>query len=302
MNEKPLISIIIPTYNHSYFLKKCLESVINQTFLRWEAIIINNFSNDNTIDTVKKFNDGRIRLINFRNHGIIAASRNKGIELALGKYIAFLDSDDWWYKNKLSMAFSYLKDADIVYHDLEIVTPKGKKQWRNLRSRQLKKPIFLDLMTAHRTVLFNSSVVVKKDIINQVGNLCEEKKLAGAEDSDLWLKISRMTDNFKHIPFFLGAYWQGDSNFTEISEKQIERITELHKRHVGYLTFDAQKKSTLSLYYAIGRCYQGMGESKTALNYFKKSVKSSNIRIKLASILCIAVVCFFGITMFFKEK
>ena len=97
MNKIPAVSIVIPTYNHGYFLKKCLQSVIDQTLTDWEAIVINNFSEDNTIDVVNSFHDPRIHLVNFKNNGIIAASRNEGIKISNADLIAFLDSDDSWY-------------------------------------------------------------------------------------------------------------------------------------------------------------------------------------------------------------
>jgi len=96
MNKTPVVSIVIPTYNHEHFLKKCLQSVVDQTFTNWEAIVVNNFSEDNTIAVVNSFHDPRIHLVNFKNNGIIAASRNKGIKLSRADLIAFLDSDDIW--------------------------------------------------------------------------------------------------------------------------------------------------------------------------------------------------------------
>ena len=98
---EPTVCVIVPTYNHAPLLKKALESLIAQTFTDWEVVVINNFSGDDTIQIVESFNDSRIRITNFRNSGVIAASRNEGLRLAKGKYIAFLDSDDLWYPNKL---------------------------------------------------------------------------------------------------------------------------------------------------------------------------------------------------------
>ena len=79
----PAISIVIPTYNHAEYLQQALQSVIDQTFHDWEAIIVNNFSDDATLQIIEQFNEPRFRVINFRNHGIIAASRNEGIRNSL---------------------------------------------------------------------------------------------------------------------------------------------------------------------------------------------------------------------------
>ena len=104
MNEV-LFSIILPTYDRSNLIKTAIESVINQEYKNWELIIIDNYSKDNTEELVKNFSDKRIIFIKFKNNGIIAKSRNYGVKLAKGDYIAFLDSDDWWYPQKLKAIF-----------------------------------------------------------------------------------------------------------------------------------------------------------------------------------------------------
>ena len=283
-SSKPLVSVIIPTYNHAHFLKKCLQSVVDQSFSDWEALVINNFSEDHTIDIVKSFGDTRIHLVNFRNNGIIAASRNEGLRLARGEIIAFLDSDDWWYPNKLDLAVKYLEGANVVYHDLIIHNQKGRNIFRKLRARRLKKPVFVDLMTS-KTVLFNSSVVARKSIINRVGNLSEDESLVGAEDSDLWLKIARVTDKFVYIPKSLGAYWTGGGNVTEVSEKQIERAKSLYNRHFSELKPNDRKEAELFMSYSIGRIKQKLGFKQEAKSYFRHAMKSKNIQLKLKSII-----------------
>ena len=72
-NRSPRVTVVIPTYNQADFLRLCLRSIIDQSESDWEAIVINNFSDDDTENVVSSFNDDRITLINFRNHGVIAA-------------------------------------------------------------------------------------------------------------------------------------------------------------------------------------------------------------------------------------
>ena len=93
MNSKliPIVSIIIPTYNHAKFISKALQSIIDQTFKKWEAIIIDNNSTDDTDKILKKFSDNRIKCLKINNNGVIAKSRNLGIKSAKGEWIAFLD-------------------------------------------------------------------------------------------------------------------------------------------------------------------------------------------------------------------
>ena len=79
----------MPTYNQANFIKAAIQSVLDQTFEDWELIIVNNYSSDETIKVISNFGDDRIKVINFRNNGIIAASRNRAAMDASGNYLAF---------------------------------------------------------------------------------------------------------------------------------------------------------------------------------------------------------------------
>ena len=93
MND--LISVIVPAYNAEAFIERCLNSLLRQTYENLEIICINDASTDNTAQTVKKINDPRIRLINNEQNLGISLTRNRGMEIARGKYIGFIDSDDF---------------------------------------------------------------------------------------------------------------------------------------------------------------------------------------------------------------
>ena len=99
MSQKK-VSIIIPTSNRIKELRKALESVFHQTYKNWEIVIIDNYSNDGTDEYIRNLNEKRVIYKKYKNEGIIGASRNKGINYSEGFYLAFLDSDDWWEKNK----------------------------------------------------------------------------------------------------------------------------------------------------------------------------------------------------------
>ena len=121
-NSHQLVSIVIPTYNRKSDLIRAIDSVISQSYTNWELIIVDNNSIDGTIDYINSLNNSRIKLVSVSNNGLIAYSRNKGIENSNGTYIAFLDSDDWWEYNKLEMSIKYFdQNVDLVYHDLYIV-------------------------------------------------------------------------------------------------------------------------------------------------------------------------------------
>ena len=299
-SEQPLVSVIMPTYNHAKFIGKAIDSVLSQTYKNFELIIIDNYSEDYTEKIVASYEDDRIIYLKFRNNGIIAASRNHGIRHSHGEYIAFLDSDDWWYPEKLKVVADYFQEADIIYHNLDIYTPRGKKYFKRIKGRTLTSPPFVDLMI-NGGALVNSGVVIKKSVINRVGGLSEEKSLVAAEDSDLWLRISTVTDKFTYIPKSLGAYWMWEGNATEISEKQISRVKVLSDKHISFLDSEDRRQHEMLLSYTIGRIKQKMGYHDDALELFKVSIKSNNLKIKLKS-LCLIVLIYVSALQLFKVK
>ena len=94
-------SIIIPNYNSSKWLKTCLESILEQTYTNYELIIVDDMSEDNSVDIIKQYDDERIKLIENKEKRFNGGSRNVGIDNATGDYILFLDCDDWLYDNKV---------------------------------------------------------------------------------------------------------------------------------------------------------------------------------------------------------
>jgi len=96
----PLVSVIIPAYNAENYIEKAIQSVLEQTYPNFEVIVIDDNSTDRTVDVVREFRDERIKLlVNEQNMGP-SYSRNRGIIEAKGEWIALLDSDDWWDKDR----------------------------------------------------------------------------------------------------------------------------------------------------------------------------------------------------------
>ena len=116
MNNPVLLSIIIPIYNKSKYIAKCLSSIIRQSYGCFEIIIINDGSTDDSEDVIQKFQimDERIKLYSYSNGGVSVA-RNRGISMAQGKYIMFIDADDWIESGYLQRIMVYVErsDADI---------------------------------------------------------------------------------------------------------------------------------------------------------------------------------------------
>ena len=267
----PLVSIIIPTYNRAEDLKRALQSVFDQTFTDWEVLVVDNHSIDETDSVIRSFNDPKIKLFKVHNEGVVAVSRNLGLKHALGEYIAFLDSDDWWLPKKLEESVKYInRGADVVYHDLFWVTkPDQSFYWRRTRGRKLKSPVFYDLMI-NGTTLPNSSVVVRKKLLNAINGLSEDKDMVGAEDYDAWLRIAKETERFQKIPQTLGFYWAGGGNISN-PDRNLKFYTALEKRYASTIQGLEIQRNNYWLNYARGRAYFSLKDYERAKQYLSLS-------------------------------
>lgn len=125
-----LVSIIMPSYNTGAFIKKAIQSVLNQSYKNWELIIVDDCSTDNTEEVVLPFlNDQRIRYIKNEKNSGAAVSRNRALREAKGKWIAFLDSDDLWLPEKLEKQVLFMKKNGYYfsYTNYEEINEDGKK-------------------------------------------------------------------------------------------------------------------------------------------------------------------------------
>jgi glycosyltransferase involved in cell wall biosynthesis len=233
IKQQILISIILPTFNHAKFLKKAIESVINQSYINWELIIIDNNSTDETFEIVNSYSDPRIIYSKINNDGVIAASRNQGIRLSNGSWIAFLDSDDWWNNNKLSRSVEYINEGkfDLIYHDLFLVNKPNQQSFKRLaRSRNLYSPIFEDLLL-NGNGISNSSVIVRKDLLEEIGLIsCDTNKITW-EDYDCWLRISKKTNRFYYIKETLGYYWAAGGNMTN-PDQDLKNAKSIYDKYI----------------------------------------------------------------------
>lgn len=112
-----LISIITPSYNSKRFIKETIDSVLSQTYQNWEMIIVDDCSDDNSVNYIRNLikNDSRIKLITLEKNLGAAEARNKALEVAKGRYIAFLDSDDVWYPNKLEKQIAFMQKNNYAF-------------------------------------------------------------------------------------------------------------------------------------------------------------------------------------------
>ena len=140
MNTKPLISVVIPTYNYEEYIELCIESVLSQTYRNFEILVVDDGSTDETPKILNQFGT-KIIAIRTRNFGACIA-RNVGLNSASGEFIAFLDSDDYWKPDFLEKLFlqGQLLNADLVYCDMLSIdeSTKNKELVKSVRKVDLK--------------------------------------------------------------------------------------------------------------------------------------------------------------------
>ena len=111
----PFVSIIVPNYNKSHFLKRCIDSILAQTYPNFEIIIVDNRSTDDSIELLSSITDNRLQIYFIDNEGIIARSRNLGVTLSKFDLIAFCDSDDFWLPTKLESQIRSLTTLTNIF-------------------------------------------------------------------------------------------------------------------------------------------------------------------------------------------
>ena len=251
-NATPLVSVVIPTYNHARYLRRALQSVIDQNYTNWEIIVIDNHSKDSTDEVMAGFADPRITYLKIYNNGVIAASRNAGIREAKGEWIAFLDSDDWWTAHKLKTCCESINDkVDLIYHDLRIVTEQFRLSRRKIiKSWQVKPPVLIALLLNTNPIV-NSSVVVRKNLLEKIGCINESVGMIASEDYNTWLRIAQLTDRFVYLPRILGYYLTHNQS---ISQKDMSIPGRVAVAEFIHLLDDQQKNKLESNFrYTRGR-------------------------------------------------
>ena len=256
MATEPLVSVIIPTYNQARFLGECLASLLAQTHARWEAIIINNFSTDDTLAVVGRYADERIRLINFKNNGIIAASRNQGLRAARGEYIAFLDSDDLWFPDKLERQLKAFNNDPSVH----MIATNGC--WFTdvtKRRRYIYRTVLNKRISFRAELLFNrfinSAVMLRRGLLDTAGYLSEDPLIAGSEDYEYWLRVLHQNDSsglFLATPLALirehgsntsASFYGGDTTIVD----KISKIYEGYQQSEPQLIARARMRITVNM-------------------------------------------------------
>jgi glycosyltransferase involved in cell wall biosynthesis len=184
--NKPLVTVIIPTYNRGWVVQEAIDSVLDQDFPDYELIVVDDGSDDNTPAILAAYGK-KFTVLDQSNRGVSAA-RNRGIAAAAGQLIAFLDSDDQWLPQKLSTQVNFFQDNPdaFVNQTQEHWIRNGVRVNPKKRHHKFSGMIFEQSLAL--CLVSPSAVMIKKNLFDVVGIF--DESLAACEDYDLWLRIS----------------------------------------------------------------------------------------------------------------
>lgn len=186
--KEELVSIIMPSYNTGKFIQETIDSVINQTYDNWELIIVDDCSSDNTDEIVKSIKDDRIFYLKNKKNSGAAVSRNKALKMAKGKWIAFLDSDDLWKKDKLEKQIKFMKNNNyhFSYTNYIEIDEESKPNGKRITGpkRITKKGMANYCWPGCLTVMYDAEKI----------GLIQIENIKKNNDYAMWLKISKKVD------------------------------------------------------------------------------------------------------------
>jgi glycosyltransferase involved in cell wall biosynthesis len=226
-----LVSIVVHYYQCKDYIFQSVNSVINQTYKNWELIIIDDENSENSKSLLNKIKikHKNIKIYSTRFNVGVGFARNLGIKKSKGRFVAFLDSDDYWHKNKLKKQINFLrkKNADICYtgysafYNNEVVYSPVTPLFMNYYNFSKECPICC------------SSVLIKRKILNRF----KFKNYKTKEDYELWLRITQNKINFLGLNEYLTFYRIRKNNLSSFQLSKIINAFKIYKKYYGFKPF-----------------------------------------------------------------
>ncbi len=248
-NKKPVVSVVIPTYNRAHLIGQAIQTVLNQTFQNIEIIIVDDASTDNTEEIVASLKDERILYLRHEKNLGAPAARNTGIKAAKGEYIAFQDSDDEWHPEKLEKQMRVFEasppEVGVVYTAfLRIVNDKKEYipyPWVTQKEGDIHKELLKG------SFITTPSIIVRKVCFEKTGMF--DECLPRLQDWELVIRLSK----YYHFGFvnkpLLTSYFTLDS-ISDSEKARIQALKIIIAKHLN--NFLEEKETLLNYYYGIG--------------------------------------------------
>ena len=273
----PKVSIITSAYNSAAFIRTTIDSVLGQMFTDYEYIIVDDGSTDTTASIIKSYVQNFPKTIKYihQANGGPAKARNRGIEEARGEYIALIDADDAWFPDRLAQGVKFLDEnpgVALVHSQIVQIDEQGQRLPKQERDpRGLSGRIFFSLIL-RKAHIACPTVLFRKKLLEKIGLFDEAPQCIGAEDRDLWLRLTREFP-VHFINQELGYYRVHAAGLSQNSERMLaNKIYVINK--------NTQKPGEIILKQrALGRLYKEIGDEyligknfSTARSYYCKSI------------------------------
>lgn len=276
-----MISVVIPTYNKEKSITKTVESILEQDYMDFEIIIVDDCSSDDTVRIVENAFWGKIRLIKLEKNSGANTARNKGVLEARGNYIAFMDSDDVWDKSKLSHCMKYIQetDADVIFHGYRRIFPNGREEILphydlNMKDNKLKA-ILWENCVATPTMLGKSEIFSK---------ILFDEEMPKFQDWELAIRLADNC-NLRFLNETLLTAYVENNGLTMNMGNAIMALERIMKKNEG--VFKSDNKLSAKYYMLMGdfsdRCNDGNIKSYP---YYKTAYQLNPIfRLRIKKVL-----------------
>jgi glycosyltransferase involved in cell wall biosynthesis len=255
----------MPTYNRAEFVGPAIESVLNQTMGDFELLVVDDASTDHTEAAVSRFGDSRVKYVRQPRNGGDAASRNAGIELSRGRYVAFLDDDDSWVPEKLAWQieeFSRAERVGFVYGWRETLYSET--------GRSSILPLSGDVETHLRWFrITTSAVMVSREALDAAGKF--DEAMPCASDYDLWIRIWRLHFDFRVIARPLVRYAVHGAALSDNVRKVVIGEEMLLEKHSSFFAEDHESLS--DIYRNVGVLRLFLGDIRDARQALRRSIR-----------------------------
>jgi glycosyltransferase involved in cell wall biosynthesis len=186
------VSVIVPTFNRAHLVAQTVDSILGQTFRDFELIVVDDCSQDDTEKVITACTDERIRYFRHDSGRLVAVNRNYGMEHARGEFIAFCDDDDLWLPEKLERQLrEYDVDADIGMVCSNGIAFSDTGDLGLMHDYRITGRSFTLKSLLRYNPVITSSVVLKKNVIDDIGGMNTDPVFRSGQDFELWLRVSR---------------------------------------------------------------------------------------------------------------